>query len=293
MHIEKNVCDNVLWILLGVPGKTKDNLKDRLDLEEWGIREALHPQERGSNKAFLRPACFAMNRDNKDVFLQTFKRMKLVDDYASNISRRVHLKERSMWGLKSHDNHILMQQLLPIAARRALPKNVVEALIELTNFFRQLCSKVNKPSDLEAIQDRIALTLCHLEKIFPMSFFDIMEHLPIHLAEEALIAGPVQFRWMYPIERFLLTLKEYVRNHAHPEASIAKGYLMEECMTFCGRYLDEVETKSKRPERNYNGGTDFGRPLGKKVKVSLGDITRAQAHSYVLANSEAIALFRK
>ncbi|KAM5584839.1 hypothetical protein ABKV19_004279, partial [Rosa sericea] len=203
-------------------------------------------------------------------------------------------------------------------ARRALPKNVVEALIELTNFFRQLCSKVNKSSDLEAIQDRIALTLCHLEKIFPMSFFDIMEHLPIHLAEEALIAGPVQFRWMYPIERlvylplyfvisiiyivvcdtnslcrFLLTLKEYVRNRAHPEASIAKGYLMEECMTFCGRYLDEVETKSKRPERNYDGGTDFGRPLGKKVKVSLDDITRAQAHSYVLANSEAVAPFRK
>ncbi|KAL0412265.1 UNVERIFIED_CONTAM: hypothetical protein Slati_3816200 [Sesamum latifolium] len=27
-----------------------------------------------------------------------------------------------------------------------------------------------------------------------------MEHLPIHLAEEVLIAGAVQYRWMYPIE---------------------------------------------------------------------------------------------
>ena len=46
-------------------------------------------------------------------------------------------------------------------------------------------------------------TLCHFEKNFPMSFFDVMEHLPIHLAKEALVAGVVQFRWMYPIERLV------------------------------------------------------------------------------------------
>ena len=70
-------------------------------------------------------------------------------------------------------------------------KDVVEILIELTNFFRQLCSKVNKVADLKYIQSHIALTLCHLEKIFPHSFFDIIEHLPIPLAEEVLIAGAV------------------------------------------------------------------------------------------------------
>ena len=42
----------------------------------------------------------------------------------------------------------------------------------------------------------------------------------------------------------MLTLKFYVCNRAHPETSIAKGYLMEECMNFCARYLDEVETKT-------------------------------------------------
>lgn len=80
-----------------------------------------------------------MNKDNKDVFLQVLKRVKLLDGYASNISRCVHLKERIIWGLKSHVNHIVMQQLLSIVVRSALPKNVVEALVELSNFFRQLC----------------------------------------------------------------------------------------------------------------------------------------------------------
>lgn len=105
------------------------------------------------------------------------------------IYRDEFVQKRSISGLKSHDNHILMQQLIPVAIRRSLPKNVVEPLIELSNFFRQLCSKVNRASDLEYIRDRIATTLCHLEKIFPPAFFDIMEHLHIHLADEALIAG--------------------------------------------------------------------------------------------------------
>ena len=86
-----------------------------------------------------------------------------------------------------------MQQLVPLAVRRALTKDVVKGLIELSNFFKQLCSKVNIVSDLQEVQDRIAITLCHLEKIFPPAFFNIMEHLPIHLVEEAILAGAVQF----------------------------------------------------------------------------------------------------
>ena len=202
MHIEKNFCDNILWTLLGVIGKTKDNLNARRDLQEMNIRRPLHPQTRGSGKEYLPPAKFTLSKDDKQIFCKVLKRVKVPDGYASNISRCVHMKERSIWGLKSHDSHILMQQLLPLAIRKSMPKNVVEPLIELSNFFRQLCSKVNTAADLEYIQDRIVVSLCHLEKIFPPAFFDIMEHLPVHLAEEALIAGPVQFRWMYPIERY-------------------------------------------------------------------------------------------
>ncbi|WJX29277.1 hypothetical protein P8452_17935 [Trifolium repens] len=35
-----------------------------------------------------------------------------------------------------------------------------------------------------------------------------MEHLPIHLPYEARVGGPVQYRWMYPFERFLHHLKK-------------------------------------------------------------------------------------
>ena len=57
---------------------------------------------------------------------------------------------------------------------------------------------------------------------FP-AFFNVMVHLAIHLPEEAILRGPVQYDWMFPIERRLLTCKRYVRNMARPEGSIAEG----------------------------------------------------------------------
>ncbi|CAN1791692.1 hypothetical protein LINPERHAP1_LOCUS19427, partial [Linum perenne] len=75
-----------------------------------------------------------------------------------------------------------------------------------------------------------------------------MVHLAVHLPHEAKLGGPVQYRWMYPIERFLGTLKGFVRNKAHPEGSIAESYIVNECLTFCSMYLDGIETQFNAPE---------------------------------------------
>ena len=40
-----------------------------------------------------------------------------------------------------------------------------------------------------------------------------------------------------------------MRNKAHPKGSIAKGYIVEECLTFCSRFLD-VDTKLNRADRH-------------------------------------------
>jgi hypothetical protein len=57
--------------------------------------------------------------------------------------------------------------------------------------------------------------LCFLEKAFSSTFMDVISHLMIHLVEDC--------RWMYLVERYLKTLKDYVRTYARPEASMAKG----------------------------------------------------------------------
>nr|XP_029144822.1 uncharacterized protein LOC112708962 [Arachis hypogaea] len=136
MHIEKNVCDNVLYTLLNETGRSKDNLKARKDLKEMGIRKDLWPDENGR----YHPSLFKMSNSMKDVFLRTIKNIRVPDGLSSNISRCVDLKQRKLSGLKSHDCHVLMQQLLPIAIRNVLPDKVTAVLIELSSFFQQLCS---------------------------------------------------------------------------------------------------------------------------------------------------------
>jgi hypothetical protein len=168
-----------------------------------GIKKELHPRECG-NKIILPLARDTLSTDEKRVICQFLKDVKVPDSYASNIARCVNVEECKISGLKSHDSHILFQCLEPFALRGLLSKDVCDPLIELSIFFKRLCSKVIKVDELEKMESQIAVTLCKLEKIFPLAFFDVMVHLPIHLANEARMAGPVQYRWMYPIERLVV-----------------------------------------------------------------------------------------
>ena len=96
---------------------------------------------------------------------------------------------------------MLMQEYLPIALRGCLPDKVVSVLVELCDFFRIICYKDLSEVDLQFLNDKVVVTLCKLEKIFPPSFFIVMVHLVIHLVREVQLGGPVASHWMYPIER--------------------------------------------------------------------------------------------
>jgi hypothetical protein len=42
MHVDKNVCEVLIGTLLDIPGKTKDTLKARMDLEKIKLKKDLH-----------------------------------------------------------------------------------------------------------------------------------------------------------------------------------------------------------------------------------------------------------
>ena len=129
------------------------------------------------------------------------KNLKFTDGYASNMGRCVDMRNLKLFGMKSHDCHVFMQRLLPIAFRELLPTNVWQALTEFSLFFKDLTSTTITVANMERLERDIPIIICKLERIFPPGFFDYMEHLPIHLPYETRIAGPVQYHWMYPFER--------------------------------------------------------------------------------------------
>ena len=197
----------------------------------------------------------------------------------------MNIDEKKISGFKNSDCHILLQYLIPLATCGLLADDVYDTLVGLSRFFRLLCQKSLKRDELDELHDDIVITLCKLEKIFPPTFFDIMVHLPVHLAFEALLGGPVQYRWMYPVEQYMGTMKKYLRNRNFLEGSISESYLVNESMSLCGRYLEDQDSLNTSMQTSatlsiFMGFEDLSN--GTPYKYEPGD--RERAHAYILKN---------
>ncbi|XP_052297276.1 uncharacterized protein LOC127902408 [Citrus sinensis] len=260
----------------GGGGKTKDGINARKDLESLKIRGKLVPDETNKKNKVLPPAPYTLSKIEKKQFCETLLSVKVPDGYSSNVQNLVSIDDCRLQGLKSHDCHTLMQQFLPLAIRNCLPINVRTAIIRMCFFFNTLCCKVVDPNTLDQLQEELVITLCLLQQYFPPSFFDIMIHLTVHLVEQVRLCGPVYLRWMYPFERQMKTLKDYVRNRYRPEGCIVESYIAEEALAFCAEYLsncDVIGLPTGCP-------TDLSieKPLGgANIKV-VDDPLLAQAH---------------
>ncbi|KAK9133608.1 hypothetical protein Scep_013136 [Stephania cephalantha] len=252
MHIEKNVFDNISNTIMSVSGKTKDNAKSKKDLNEICNHPELHYDP--ISKKYPK-ARYALNKQRKQALCKWIKELHFPDGYASNIGRCVDSKKLKKFGMKSHDCHVFMQRLLPIAFRNLLEEDIWIAISELSIFFRALTTGDLNVKNLRLLHENTPKILCKLEKIFPPSFFDSLEHLPIHFAYEAIVAGPVQLWWMYLFERYLKHLKNNVKNKARVEGSICNAHLVEEVPAFFSYYFEKhVSTLHNRPPRNYDSG---------------------------------------
>lgn len=129
-----------------------------------------------------------------------------------------------------------------------------------------------------------------------------MEHLTIHLPREAELGGPVQYRWMYPFERYMLHLKKKVKNLSRVEGSIVAQTINEETSHFAESYFpSQVKTKSRRAARHDDGGVlpfypvdvphiflQIGRLSGKGKKRRLSPQEREHLHMYILTNCDGV-----
>ena len=201
MNVEKNICESRICTMVGLDKKNKDTEYTRQDLVDMNIRLELPLRNRRNGTQGKSRVSYTLGLKEKDGFYQYLKSIKHPDGYAANLSRCVASKNGRLSGLKSHVYHVLLQCLFPIGMRGYMNKEICTTLFELGSFFEGICSKTLKWSHVEELENKIVLILCKLERIFPPAFFDVMVHLAVHLPREATLAGPVQYRWMYPIER--------------------------------------------------------------------------------------------
>jgi hypothetical protein len=278
MHIEKNIAESVMKYLFG----EKDTVESRKDMEALGVRPELWLRPRANRATFVKPhAPYVLTEAEKKLFIEEVSTICTPTGYGSALGK--HLKKSKFQGLKSHDYHCLIQQIIPVVSRTLLQPLQRTALMRLGKSLNRICARVVEKTDIAALRVYVAETLCFLEVCFPPSFFDVMEHTLVHLVDELELCGPVGGRWMYPCERYLGTLKSFVRNRAHPEASMAKGYVAEEALGFCTEYL-KLHQYTKRhiweadEEESMRAFVVQGR--GRVFNMSAAELERA--HTYVI-----------
>ncbi|XP_073051313.1 uncharacterized protein [Primulina eburnea] len=243
MHIEKTslTMSSIRFVIYKGVRRIMPN--HELILFGWVLDPScIHLQQTGN----FRKQITHFDKDARKVLFRWLKEVRFSDGYVSKMARCVDMNKLRMFGMKSHDCHVFMQRLIPVVFKELLPRDVWEALTELSIFFADLTARNVKISDMLRLSEQIPIIMCKLEKIFPPSFFDSMEHLCIHLPYEARIMGPVQFRWMYPFERYLRTLKNTVRNKARVEGSICNAYFVKEAAIFCQHYFSESTASRRR-----------------------------------------------
>ena len=159
MHIMKNVLESLLATLMNMPDKTKDGPKARRDLEDLNIRADLHMpphkkweetetevRDKGKKvkkkeENYCLPSCFTLSPKEIDQFFKCLTGIKVSSVYCGKISRFLDTKKKRFSGMKSHDCHVMMTQILPVALRGIMDKHVRDTLTGLSNFFDVISRK--------------------------------------------------------------------------------------------------------------------------------------------------------
>ncbi|KAK1665019.1 hypothetical protein QYE76_053178 [Lolium multiflorum] len=144
-----------------------------------------------------------------------------------------------------------------------------------------------RPEDTRLKVTLMALQMKVKHKMTDTSFNDNMsfwhERLPkgndINLYM-GLLKEELATLWDAPFERMNGVIKGYVRNRARPDGSIAKGFLTEECISFCTSYL-EIENPVGLPVNRHLGKLagwghrDGSREMHVDFKGRIADFERA------------------
>jgi hypothetical protein len=152
MHCEMNLAKNFLKTITG----KKDIVKVRRDLQRRNIRKHLWllPNPRKGRKMMKPAASYVLTDKEFEVFASTIEKLKTPSRYSSELGK--HIRKRNFGALKSHDYHVLLQQLMPLALRGLLTPGPQMAVMRMSKVFRRICTKVYNPAEFPSLVADVA-----------------------------------------------------------------------------------------------------------------------------------------
>ena len=104
------------------------------------MREELHLRTRENENYYKPKAKFVLSVQQRRSLCEWFCVVGLPDGYCSNFSNKVVPSTMKLQNKKSHDYHVFMEALPPVTFS-ALPDDVMEPLVALGEFLKNLCAK--------------------------------------------------------------------------------------------------------------------------------------------------------
>jgi hypothetical protein len=191
IHQERNITESIMSVCLDVINFTKDNVNVRKDLADlydcpnmevrpnarWNLR-------RTKDLYYLKPT------ERKEV-LRCLKTLKFPDRYAANIKQAINVSTGKLNGLKSHNYHIFIERRVPVMFCGYFKPNFWKMFSKLSYFYRQICAKHVSKVMMQRLEKEIAMLACKMETVFPLGWFNAMQHLLVHFPWEARVGGLV------------------------------------------------------------------------------------------------------
>jgi hypothetical protein len=107
MHCEKNLCENIVKTLLSMT----DTPGSRVDAEALGIREEtwLQAPRRRNDDFYMPHAPYILSAEERAEFIAIVSNIRTPTNYVGAIHKR--FKDGKLQYMKTHDYHVLMQQV--------------------------------------------------------------------------------------------------------------------------------------------------------------------------------------
>jgi hypothetical protein len=111
------------------------------------------PKKEGSYKKYLAP--WTLSKENKIKLFKFLANVKFLDGHAANLATYVDVETGKLHGLKMHDYHILLQNILLAGLRGIVSKEMYEATALLGRLFKELCAKTLRINVVKKLRDDI------------------------------------------------------------------------------------------------------------------------------------------
>nr|GEZ33509.1 hypothetical protein [Tanacetum cinerariifolium] len=128
MHIEKNVCKSLLWLLLNIHGKTKDGVNARKDMLAMGIKSELAPQETNGKKYICLQLVTPCQRRIKPHFVNAYMLEELQRDIILILCQLKMYFPPSFFDVMVHLVSLIVEEIkivAPVFLRYNLRDNVI------------------------------------------------------------------------------------------------------------------------------------------------------------------------